>query len=95
MAAACIFVALKISPKNYNKSISQIWTPTLEYYSKYTVQELKPIAQQIVKLLKNAPSAKLKAAYVAYGSSKNMRISHSAEVNSASTLDMVYRSLGM
>lgn len=73
ISAASLYLAIHI----YKSEITfnpKYWTSTLEYYSTYVATDLKPVALQIIKLIKNAPKSsknKYHAIYTKYSSSKN------------------------
>ncbi|XP_055919758.1 G2/mitotic-specific cyclin-B [Eupeodes corollae] len=74
IAAASLYLSLQlINPSKIPSD--EIWNPTLEFYSRYSAEHLRPITRQIAMLAKNAPSAKLKAVFVKYQSFQLGKIS--------------------
>lgn len=69
IAAASIFIAMCIQSKQ-TKSLEQLWTSTLEYYSTYSLKDLLPIIQKCAKNLLSVPKAKLNQVYRKYSSQK-------------------------
>lgn len=57
-----------------------LWTPTLQWYSRYDVFHLTPIVQKIAVVVREAPNAKVKAVYTKYLSSKLLKISQNPEL---------------
>uniref|UniRef100_A0A1A9WYG5 Uncharacterized protein n=1 Tax=Glossina brevipalpis TaxID=37001 RepID=A0A1A9WYG5_9MUSC len=79
IAAASLFLSLNLLLGNakmlalgFNDSF---WTTTLQWYSRYRVEHLKPIARKIAVIARNARTVKLKAVYNKYKSTKFQRIS--------------------
>ncbi|CAD7015320.1 unnamed protein product [Ceratitis capitata] len=83
IAASSLFLALHLLqdnsklPTGFN---NQHWTPTMQWYSRYSPEHLRPIAKQIAKVVRNAPNAKLKAVYNKYQSSKLYKIALRSEL---------------
>ncbi|XP_050326346.1 G2/mitotic-specific cyclin-B [Bactrocera neohumeralis] len=83
IAAASLFLALHLlkenakAPTGFN---NKHWSPTMQYYSRYTAEHLRPIATKIATVVRNAPSAKLKAVYTKYQSSKLYKIAMRSEL---------------
>ncbi|XP_054739509.1 G2/mitotic-specific cyclin-B [Anastrepha obliqua] len=83
IAAASLFLALHLlkddakSPTGFN---NKHWTPTLQWYSHYTAEHLRPIAKKIAGVVRNAATAKLKAVYTKYHSSKFHTIAARSEL---------------
>ncbi|XP_058834669.1 G2/mitotic-specific cyclin-B [Topomyia yanbarensis] len=78
IAAAALYISLYLFPLE-NCSGQKVWTKTLEYYTKYTVESLVPIVQRLAKLVKNVPNMKVQAVYTKYHSSKFDKISTQPE----------------
>lgn len=83
VAAASLFLSLNLldekarSATGFNNSL---WNATLEYYSRYSAETLRPIASKIAAVAMKAPSAKLKAVYTKYALSKFSKISMRSEL---------------
>lgn len=71
-ASLCLTLHLFARRSTYSKDL---WNSKIQHYSTYSLEHLKPIAQKIAKLVKDAPHAKLKAVYTKYSSSKFEKIS--------------------
>ncbi|KAM8711220.1 hypothetical protein ACLKA7_000370 [Drosophila subpalustris] len=85
IAAASLFLSLHLLNGNARAATGfndKHWTPTLEHYSTYTAQHLRPITRQIAKLVREAPSAKLKSIYIKYQANKFQKISLRSELSS-------------
>ncbi|XP_055837226.1 G2/mitotic-specific cyclin-B [Episyrphus balteatus] len=79
IAAASLYLSLQLMNPSKTPT-DEIWNPTLEFYSRYSAEHLKPITRQIATLAKNASSAKLKAVYVKYQSFQLGKISLRSEL---------------
>lgn len=79
IAASSLFLSLKLL-KTSADEMNKFWTPTLEFYSRYSAEHLMPIVKKIAEIVKNAPTAKLRAVYNKYQSSKFERISTKSEL---------------
>jgi hypothetical protein len=51
---------------NSIKSDAAVWTPTLEYYSTYTADELKPVMKRLATIVASAKDVKLKSVFNKY-----------------------------
>ncbi|XP_065369641.1 G2/mitotic-specific cyclin-B [Calliphora vicina] len=85
IAAASLFLSLNILKENTNSSCglsNKHWNSTLEWYSRYSPEHLRPIAKKIATVARNAPSAKLKAVYTKYQATKFQKVSMRSELYS-------------
>ncbi|XP_063700924.1 G2/mitotic-specific cyclin-B [Culicoides brevitarsis] len=80
IAAASLYLSLKLFPKS-RKTAGSCWTETLRYYTRYTSAQLRPIVIELLKILKGAPSAKLKAVFNKYSSTKFDKIAVNPALN--------------
>lgn len=80
VAAASLLLTLHLFVRRttYNK---ELWSTQIQHYSSYSLEHLKPIAQQIARIAKDAPNAKYKAVYNKYTSSKFEKITTRPELN--------------
>lgn len=83
VAAASLFLALKLFNKDTKITDDQLWTNTLKFYTGYTADNLRPLVKKIATLLKNAPTAQLKAVFNKYQSSKFDKIALKSELNAS------------
>ncbi|EDW09095.2 G2/mitotic-specific cyclin-B [Drosophila mojavensis] len=86
IAAASLFLSLHLLNGNSRAATGfsdRHWTPTLVHYSRYTAAYLRPIARQIAKLARDAPTAKLRAIYTKYQANKFQKIALRPELSSA------------
>jgi hypothetical protein len=60
-AAICLSLYLLSS-----KKLHDIWTPTLSYYSGYTLGHIEPIIRKLAKIITNVENSKYKAVYNKY-----------------------------
>lgn len=85
IAAASLFLALNLlkekssTPSGLN---NKHWNSTLEWYSRYSPEHLRPITKKIAFVARNAPNAKLKAVYTKYQASKLLKVSLRSELYS-------------
>ncbi|CAH0724778.1 unnamed protein product, partial [Brenthis ino] len=63
LAAAAICLSLYLLS---NKRLADVWTPTLSYYSGYTLEHIDPIIRKIAKIVINVDNSKYKAVYNKY-----------------------------
>jgi len=73
LAASALALAMK-SLESGSK-LSEVWSDTLRHYTQYSIDQLKPVIQQLAAILVNAPNAKLATVYQKYGNKKFMKIS--------------------
>lgn len=90
IAAASLYLSLQLINPSKTPT-EEIWNPTLEFYSRYSADHLKPISRQIAMLAKNASTAKLKAVYVKYQSIQLGKISLRSELK-GSAIDAIIAS---
>lgn len=64
IAAASLYLSLYILKSI--KSDKDLWTPTLEYYSAYSSDELMPIMKRLASLVASAKDMKLKSVFTKY-----------------------------
>lgn len=64
IAAASLYLALYVF--NTIKSNSDLWTPTLEYYSTYASDDLMPVMKRLASIACTAKDVKLKSVYTKY-----------------------------
>lgn len=85
IAAASLYLSLMLfgsnckSASGFNKAV---WTATLQHYSRYSTDHLRPIVQKLAAVVRNAPNAKLKSIYEKYQKNKFQKISLSPELYS-------------
>lgn len=63
LAAAAVCLSLHLLS---SKSLAEVWTPTLSYYSGYPLEHIDPIIKKIAKLVTNVENSKYKAVYNKY-----------------------------
>lgn len=51
---------------NKIKSDDDIWTPTLQYYTTYSVEHLMPIVKRLAVIVSTAQEVKLKSIFTKY-----------------------------
>ncbi|KAL0851269.1 hypothetical protein ABMA28_007104 [Loxostege sticticalis] len=63
LAAAAICLSLYLLS---SKKLEDVWTPTLSYYSGYSLEHIDPIIRKLAKIVVNVESSKYKAVYNKY-----------------------------
>lgn len=63
LAAAAVCLSLYLLS---NKKLSEAWTPTLSYYSSYSLDHIVPIMVKIARIVINVDNSKQKAVYNMY-----------------------------
>ncbi|KAG6455242.1 G2/mitotic-specific cyclin-B isoform X2 [Manduca sexta] len=63
LAAAAICLSLHLLS---NKRLEDVWTPTLFYYSGYSLEHIDPIIRKLAKIVINVENSKYKAVYNKY-----------------------------
>ncbi|KAJ2947800.1 hypothetical protein O0L34_g9583 [Tuta absoluta] len=63
LAAAAICLSQHLS---LNKPCEDVWTPTLAYYSGYSLEHIRPIIRKIAKIVCNVENSKCQAVYNKY-----------------------------
>lgn len=56
---------------NKIKNDKDIWTPTLQYYSTYSVEKLMPIVKRLAVIVSSAQDVKLKSVFTKYAHASN------------------------
>ncbi|RWS29162.1 G2/mitotic-specific cyclin-B-like protein [Leptotrombidium deliense] len=82
LAATSLYLTLKVIGEG------STWTPTLEYYSGYTEQQLLPNVSQLCKVIIKSEKSKFQTCRKKYSSTKFMEISKSPQLNSSYIKDM-------
>jgi hypothetical protein len=81
VAAAAIYLTIYIA--NEKKSIKDLWTPTLVFYSTYIVKDFLHIAQRLALLAMTAREATLKTIFKKYSLDENMFVAILPEMTDA------------
>ncbi|KAI8438370.1 hypothetical protein MSG28_010924 [Choristoneura fumiferana] len=72
LAAASLCLSLSLLS---GKSLEEVWTPTLSYYSEYSLEHIDPIIRKIAKIVVNVKNSKYKAVYNRYLDPKLAKVS--------------------
>lgn len=67
----------------------KLWTPSLQYYSTYTSQQLLKIVKQLANLVKHAKDSKLKAVFTKYSRDNCQKVSNMPELSSGLKIDAI------
>lgn len=82
LAAAALYLSLFLFDQNTDFSkIEKLWTPTLQFYSKYKANDLLPLVKKLAKIIGCAPTSRFKSVYNKYKSEKFDKISLSCQLN--------------
>jgi hypothetical protein len=65
------------------KNDSDLWTPSLTFYSRYRAESLQPIMKHIAGLVMSAKDAKTKAIFLKYSNSQYKFAAQFPEMNGA------------
>ena len=68
-------LALAMRALDTERKLSEVWNPTLQHYTQYSLAQLKPVIQQLATILVAAPNAKMATVYQKYAHKKFMKIS--------------------
>lgn len=63
LAAAAICLSLYLLS---NKEVEEVWTPTMNYYSGYSLEHILPIMKKLAKIVISVSNSKYKAVYNKY-----------------------------
>ena len=63
LAAAAICMSLYLLS---SKRLEDVWTPTLSYYSGYSLEHIDPIIRKLAKIVINVDNSKYRAVYNKY-----------------------------
>jgi len=82
LAAASLCLSLLVLEQG--ATVDSVWTPTLAYYSGYTVKDILPLVRRLATIVvkTHKPGAKLQAVLTKYKSSKFLRVSDLGELKS-------------
>jgi len=73
LSAAALALAIRmIEP---GSSIDSVWSPSLQHYTKYNMDQLFPVVTKLAEVLFLAPTAKLATVYQKFSNKKFMKIS--------------------
>lgn len=73
---------------NKMKNDSDLWTPTLQFYSTYTVQGLMPIIKRLASIVSTAHEVKLKSIFNKYANAHFKFTSTIAEMTGTKIRDL-------
>lgn len=76
---------------NTIKSDDGLWTPTLQYYSTYTTDDLMPVIKRLATIVSTAKEVKLKAVFVKYSHAVYKFTSSLPEMNGVKMQEILSR----
>lgn len=78
IAAAAVFMTMSI--QSPNELHTKLWSANMQFYTKYTLVELRPVINHLAKIVLNAPKAKEKAVYSKYSTNSFDKIALRPEI---------------
>ncbi|KPI94796.1 G2/mitotic-specific cyclin-B [Papilio xuthus] len=81
VAAAAICLSLHLLS---SKSLKDVWTPTLSYYSGYTFEHINPIIKKLAQIVVDVEKNKFKSVYKIYSSAELGKVSTLPQLRSES-----------
>lgn len=84
IAAAAVFITMKL--KSPGARDVKLWSANMEFYTQYTLDELRPIIRNLAKIVLNAPKAKEKAVYTKYSTNSFDKVALRPEVSGPTML---------
>lgn len=85
LAAAAICLSLYLLS---NHKLEEVWTPTLSYYSGYSLKQIEPIIGKLSKVVTNVEGSKYKAVYNKYMDQPLGKVSTLPELRSGKIHDL-------
>lgn len=86
IAAAAVFMTIKLKhPRERDQSL---WSTTMQFYTKYKLNDLRPVIGALAKIVLNAPSAKEKAVYSKYSTNSFDKVALRAEITGFTMIQM-------
>jgi len=73
LSAAALALAIRLIEPG--STFNSVWSPSLEHYTKYTMDQLFPVVSKLAEVLFLAPTAKLATVYQKFSNKKFMKIS--------------------
>lgn len=70
LAAVCLYAALKLSRGGMSSSLPPVWNATLSKNSSYKEDDVRGMAMDLIKFVKNVEQSSLQSLYKKYTSSR-------------------------
>jgi len=78
IAAAAVFISMKM--KYRSEPNDKLWSSNMQFYTKYTLEDIRPVVKALAKMIIDAPKAKEKAVYSKYSNSSYEKVALRAEI---------------
>ncbi|CAG9796679.1 unnamed protein product [Diatraea saccharalis] len=85
LAAAAVCLSLYLLS---SKKLEDVWTPTLSYYSGYSLEHIDPIIRKLAKLVVNVDNCKYKAVYNKYSDTTLAQVSNLPQLKGESIYEL-------
>lgn len=85
LAAAALCLSLHLLS---SKELEVVWTPTMAYYSGYSLDHLDPIIRKLAKLVVNINNSKYKAVYNKYSDASVAKVATLPELKSEDIFEL-------
>ncbi|KAJ8735480.1 hypothetical protein PYW07_007100 [Mythimna separata] len=85
LAAAAVCTSLYLLSR---KKLEDVWTPTLQYYSGYSLEHIKPIIEKIARIISNVDNCKYKSVFKKYSDPSLAKVSCLPELKSEAFYDL-------
>ena len=78
LASAALYLSLMIQVPG--STLTSVWSPTLQYYSTYRVEDVLPVVSSLASVLAKRGQSKLNAVHAKYSSRKFMKVAEMPEL---------------
>lgn len=78
IAAAAVFITLSL--KYPHERPAKLWSANMQFYTKYTLDDLRPVHSRLATIVLNAPKAKEKAVYSKYSTNSFDKIALRSDI---------------
>lgn len=85
LAAAAICLSLYLLS---SKRLEDVWTPTLSYYSGYSLEHIDPIIRKLAKIVVNVDNSKYRAVYNKYLDTSLAKVSSLHQLRSETIFEL-------
>ena len=78
LASAALYLSLMILVPG--STLTSVWSPTLQYYSTYRMEDVLPVVSSLASVLMKRGQSKLRAVHAKYSSRKFMKVAEMPEL---------------
>lgn len=90
MASASLLLALRLMDVNSGCGPEPLWNRTIQHYTTYAEEHVRPIMRRLAMVVREAPNSKLRAVFNKYKNAKLAQISTHPQLGAATqALDRV------